>query len=49
MPAIESLMAMEILDSRGRPTVLARCRLRGGAMRERIGAVRRVDGVGRGA
>ncbi len=32
MPTIEHLSAMEILDSRGRPTVLASCRLRGGAM-----------------
>ena len=30
MPTIENLSAMEILDSRGRPTVLATCRLRGG-------------------
>jgi len=29
MPAIEHLSAMEILDSRGRPTVQAACRLRG--------------------
>src|SRR6476619_1315046 len=31
MPSIESLTAREILDSRGRPTVSAACRLRGGA------------------
>ena len=30
MPTIEQLSAMEILDSRGRPTVMATCRLRGG-------------------
>jgi enolase len=30
MPAIEQLTAMEILDSRGRPTVCAACRLCGG-------------------
>lgn len=31
MPHIEALRALEILDSRGRPTVAATCRLRGGA------------------
>lgn len=31
MPTIASLTAYEILDSRGRPTLLARCRLAGGA------------------
>ncbi len=31
MPIIEQLTASEILDSRGRPTVSATCRLRGGA------------------
>ena len=31
MPVIEKLEAMEILDSRGRPTVRATCNLRGGA------------------
>ncbi len=31
MPAIERLTALEILDSRGRPTVQATCRLAGGA------------------
>ena len=30
MPIIESLTAREILDSRGRPTLLARCKLEGG-------------------
>ena len=30
MPVIEHLSAMEILDSRGRPTISAACRLRGG-------------------
>jgi enolase len=32
MPIIESLAGREILDSRGRPTVLARCTLRSGAV-----------------
>ena len=32
MPSIESLTAAEILDSRGRPTVSATCRLASGAM-----------------
>ncbi len=32
MPSIERLTALEILDSRGRPTVRASCRLAGGAM-----------------
>jgi enolase len=32
MPRIEHLSALEILDSRGRPTVLAACRLSGGAI-----------------
>ena len=32
MPVIERLTAAEILDSRGRPTVSATCRLKGGAM-----------------
>ncbi|HEY8748850.1 MAG TPA: enolase [Tepidisphaeraceae bacterium] len=32
MPQIEKLTALEILDSRGRPTVLAECRLKGGAV-----------------
>lgn len=31
MPHIEQLRALEVLDSRGRPTVAATCRLRGGA------------------
>jgi enolase len=31
MPTIEHISAMEILDSRGRPTVAAACRLRGSA------------------
>ena len=31
MPIIERLTALEILDSRGRPTVQATCRLRSGA------------------
>ncbi|MDB5302850.1 MAG: enolase, partial [Phycisphaerales bacterium] len=31
MPVIENLTGLEILDSRGRPTVGACCRLRGGA------------------
>ena len=31
MPCIEKLQALEILDSRGRPTVAATCMLRGGA------------------
>lgn len=31
MPKIERLTAREVLDSRGRPTVLARCELEGGA------------------
>lgn len=31
MPTIASLTAYEILDSRGRPTLVARCRLAGGA------------------
>ncbi len=31
MPAIERLAALEILDSRGRPTVRVSCRLAGGA------------------
>jgi enolase len=31
MPVIESLSAIEILDSRGKPTVKATCRLKGGA------------------
>lgn len=31
MPVIERLHAIEILDSRGRPTLLANCELRGGA------------------
>src|SRR5437868_15216428 len=31
MPMIESLSALEILDSRGRPTVGCTCRLSGGA------------------
>src|SRR5437016_11766335 len=31
MPIIEHISAMEILDSRGRPTVCAACRLSGGA------------------
>jgi enolase len=32
MPVIEHLAALEILDSRGRPTVKTRCRLAGGHM-----------------
>ncbi|HEX6070920.1 MAG TPA: enolase C-terminal domain-like protein [Longimicrobiaceae bacterium] len=32
MPIIESLAGREVLDSRGRPTVLARCTLRSGAV-----------------
>jgi len=32
MPTIDDLSALEILDSRGRPTVSATCRLAGGAM-----------------
>ncbi len=32
MPLIEQLTAMEILDSRGRPTVMATCRLAGGTV-----------------
>lgn len=32
MPVVECLTAAEILDSRGRPTVSATCRLRGGAV-----------------
>src|SRR5262245_51265601 len=32
MPAIESLKALEILDSRGRPTVQTTCRLASGAV-----------------
>src|SRR5688500_4357327 len=32
MAVIESLSAREILDSRGKPTVKARCALRGGAI-----------------
>src|SRR5439155_6115333 len=31
MPTIEHISALEILDSRGRPTVSAACRLSGGA------------------
>ncbi len=31
MPVIRNLQGMEILDSRGRPTVLARCELESGA------------------
>ncbi|RMF04073.1 MAG: phosphopyruvate hydratase, partial [Chloroflexi bacterium] len=31
MPAIKQLTALEILDSRGRPTVQTTCRLQSGA------------------
>ena len=31
MPTIEDIFGLEILDSRGRPTVFASCRLAGGA------------------
>ena len=34
VPAIESVIGTEVLDSRGRPTVLARCALAGGAVGE---------------
>ena len=40
MPTIERLTALEILDSRGRPTVQASCLLAGGAAWHGLSAVR---------
>lgn len=45
MPTIDSLRALEILDSRGRPTIKCWCALRGGA----VGAVSVPSGASTGA
>ena len=46
--AVADVRGREILDSRGRPTVAARCALASGAVGPRVGAVRRLDRRRRG-
>jgi len=43
MPKIAKLVGREILDSRGKPTVLATCTLEGGISRVGLGPIGSVD------
>ena len=43
MPTIDDLSALEILDSRGRPTVCGACRLGQRSYGQRLGAQRGLD------